>query len=146
MRICKTRSIATDACKSNKILVNNTLVKPSREVKIGDIITVRRMPVIYSYRITQMPKSRMGAANVPLYMDDITPQSEKDKLLQQVSVSVRRDRGTGRPTKKERRDIDFLMGGIDSDSLDDIWEDEDVAYSRPKKTEDDGDDDIDFNF
>ncbi len=140
VRLYKTRSVAAEACKNNRVLVNDTVVKAAREVKIGDTVSVKRMPVIYSYRITQMPKSRMGAANVPLYMEDITPQSEKDKLLQKVSVYVKRDKGTGRPTKKERREIDSLMGG---DSYDDLWDDDidDVPVNRI-----DDDDDIDFNF
>ncbi len=150
MRLYKTRSIAAEACKNNRVLVNDALIKASREVKLGDKVSVKKMPVIYSYRITQMPKSRMGAANVPLYMDDITPQSEKDKLLQQVSVYIKRDKGTGRPTKKERRDIDTLMGTSDFDMYNDLWseEDEEIYTSSKKKSSEeiDSDEDIDFNF
>lgn len=120
IRVFKTRSMAADACKSNKINVNGTIVKPSRELKMGDIITVKKLPVIYSYKVLDLINNRQPAKNVPLYALDITPQSELDKLQQKITVYASRDTGTGRPTKKERRDIDDLMDSFYSDLDDDI--------------------------
>jgi ribosome-associated heat shock protein Hsp15 len=98
------------------VLVNGNAAKPSREVKVGDTIAVKRMPVTYLFRVTGLVSSRQPAKNVPDYMENITPQEELDKLrAPHETVFVTRDRGTGRPTKKERRDIDHLMDGYDFD-------------------------------
>ncbi len=113
VRIYKTRALATDACKANRITVNGSPVKPSREVKIGDIIAVRKPPVTFTHRVLELVNNRQPAKDVPRYMEDITPQSEKDKLKQNITIFVSRDRGTGRPTKKERREIDQLMDDFD---------------------------------
>jgi ribosome-associated heat shock protein Hsp15 len=113
VRICKTRSDAADACRTNKVLVNGGCCKPSREVRVGDVVSVRRMPVTYSFRVLGLVSSRQPARNVPEYVENITPQSELDKLaVPQETVFISRDRGTGRPTKKERRDIESLMEGF----------------------------------
>ena len=98
VRIFKTRSDAAEAIRQNRVLVNDAYAKPSREVRIGDRIAVKRMPV---------------TKNVPDYCRNITPQSELDKLnIPRETVFVFRDRGTGRPTKKERRELDNLMEEI----------------------------------
>ena len=110
VRVFKTRSDAADAVRNNRVTVNNAYAKPSREVKIGDIIAVRRQAVTYQYKVLDLVSSRQGAKNVPLYCLDITPQEELDKLnAPRETIFVFRDRGTGRPTKKERREIDSLM-------------------------------------
>lgn len=110
VRIFKTRSDAADAVRNNRVMVNNAYAKPSREVKIGDIIAVRRQAVTYQYKVLDLVSSRQGAKNVPQYCLDITPQEELDKLnAPRETIFVFRDRGTGRPTKKERREIDSLM-------------------------------------
>lgn len=110
VRIFKTRSDAADAVRNNRVTVNNAYAKPSREVKIGDIIAVRRQAVTYQYKVLDLVSSRQGAKNVPQYCLDITPQEELDKLnAPRETIFVFRDRGTGRPTKKERREIDSLM-------------------------------------
>ncbi len=110
VRIFKTRSDAADAVRNNRVTVNNAYAKPSREVKIGDIIAVRRQAVTYQYKVLDLVSSRQGAKNVPQYCLDITPQEELDKLnTPRETIFVFRDRGTGRPTKKERREIDSLM-------------------------------------
>lgn len=109
IRAYKTRAIATDACRNNKILINGIVAKPSREVKIGDTVSVKKMPVIYSFKVIENIKSRVGAKDVAIYATNITPQEELDKLNQNIVLTLQRDRGTGRPTKKERRDIDELM-------------------------------------
>lgn len=120
IRVFKTRSLAADACKSNKITINNVIVKPSREIKIGDVITVKKLPVIYSYKVVELVNNRQPAKNVSLYALDMTPQSELDKLQQKISIYASRDAGAGRPTKRERREIDDLMGSFYSDLDDDI--------------------------
>ena len=113
VRIFKTRSDAAEAVRNNRVLVNGTAVKPSREVKIGDVISVKRMPAVFEYKVVELVSSRQPAKNVPAYCLNITPQSELDKLTApRETVFVFRDRGTGRPTKKERRDLDSLMDGI----------------------------------
>ena len=110
VRIFKTRSDAADAVRNNRVTVNNAYAKPSREVKIGDIIAVRRQAVTYQYKVLDLVSSRQGAKNVPQYCLDITPQEELDKLnAPRETIFVFRDRSTGRPTKKERREIDSLM-------------------------------------
>ena len=113
VRVFKTRSDAADACRTNRVLVNDAYAKPSREVKVGDVISVKKMPVVYQYRVVELVSSRPPAKNVPLYAADITPQSELDKLnVPRETIFIVRDRGTGRPTKKERRELDSLMDNL----------------------------------
>ena len=120
VRIFKTRSDAAEAVRNNRVQVNGASVKPSREVKIGDVISVKRMPAVFEYKVLELVSSRQPAKNVPLYCQNITPQSELDKLTApRETIFVFRDRGTGRPTKKERRDLDSLMDGIFFDDIDD---------------------------
>lgn len=124
VRIFKTRSDAADAIRQNRVLVNDVYAKPSREVKVGDSISVRRERVTYSYKVLELVSSRQPAKNVPLYCLNTTPQEELDKLnVPHETIFVFRDRGTGRPTKKERRDIDALMDGF---YVDDDWDDDEV--------------------
>lgn len=113
VRIFKTRSDAAEAVRNNKVLVNGSTAKPSREVRIDDRIEVKRMPLVYTYRVTGLVSSRQPAKNVPLYCLDTTPQSELDKLhAPRETVFVVRDRGAGRPTKKERRAMDTLLDDL----------------------------------
>ena len=113
VRIFKTRSDAADAIRQNRVMVNNAYAKPSRDVQVGDVITVKKMPVTYSYKVVDLVSSRQGAKNVPQYCLNITPQEELDKLtVPRETIFVFRERGTGRPTKKERREIDALMDGF----------------------------------
>lgn len=121
VRIFKTRSDAAEAIRNNRVLVNDNTCKPSREVRVGDEISVKRMPVTYRYRVLDYVSSRQPAKNVPLYCLNITPQEELDKLTApRETIFVFRERGTGRPTKKERREIDSLMEGFYDDDPDDI--------------------------
>ena len=107
MRIYKTRSIATDACKCGRVKMNGVEVKPSRMFHVGDIFTVRKGPITYTYRILQLWGNRLGAKMVPEYLQDITPKEQLELLeLARYAVQSGRDRGTGRPTKKDRRDIE----------------------------------------
>ena len=116
VRVFKTRSDAADAIRTNKVTVNGAWVKPSREVRRGDRIEVRRQAVTYAYRVIELVSSRQPAKNVPDYCLDITPQQELDKLhAPRETVFVLRDRGTGRPTKKERRALDSLMEELHCD-------------------------------
>ena len=113
VRIFKTRSDAAEAIRQNRVLVNDAYAKPSREVRIGDRIAVKRMPVTYLFEVVGYVSSRQPAKNVPAYCLNITPQEELDKLdAPRETIFVFRDRGTGRPTKKERRELDGLMDGI----------------------------------
>lgn len=113
VRVFKTRSDAADAIRNNRVLVNGAYAKPSREVKIGDVIAVRKQAVTYSYKVLDLVSSRQGAKNVPQYCLDVTAPDELAKLnVPRETVFVVRDRGTGRPTKKERRELDTLMEGI----------------------------------
>ncbi len=110
VRVFKTRSDAADAIRNNRVLVNDSYAKPSREVKIGDRISVRRQSVTYQYKVLDLVSSRQGAKLVPQYCLDMTPQEELDKLnVPRETIFVFRERGTGRPTKKDRRQIDALM-------------------------------------
>jgi ribosome-associated heat shock protein Hsp15 len=103
-------------------MVNGSAAKPSREVKQGDRISVRKGIVTYSHTVLELVSSRQSAAAVSRYMQDTTPQSELDKLVRpRETVFISRERGMGRPTKKERRDIDGLMGEVSS--MED-WDDE----------------------
>ena len=119
VRIFKTRSDAADAIRNNRVLVNDAYCKPSREVKIGDIISVKKMPVVYKYKVLELVSSRQPAKNVPIYALNITPEEELQKLsVPKETIFVFRDRGMGRPTKKERRELDSLMDGIFYDEED----------------------------
>jgi ribosome-associated heat shock protein Hsp15 len=110
VRLYKTRSIATEECKKGRITIDGIAVKPSRVPKIGDIVKVRKNPVTYSFRIKGMPSSRVGAKLVVDYLEDITPPEELKILqMQKDSGYIGRDRGTGRPTKKDRRDLDDFL-------------------------------------
>lgn len=116
IRAFKTRSDATEACKGNKVTVSGTAVKPSREVKIGDTVTVRKGQVLYTYKIVALLEKRVGAKEVEKYAANLTPQSELDKLHAPVETFfIKRDRGTGRPTKKERREMDSLYSSFFTD-------------------------------
>lgn len=123
VRIFKTRSDAADAIRNNKVTVNGAYAKPSREVKIGERIEVKRAMITYSYLVLDLVANRQPAKNVPLYCQNITPQSELDKLnVPRETIFVFRERGSGRPTKKERREIDAVMDEIFFD--DDLYDEE----------------------
>lgn len=107
VRLFKTRSIAIDACKKGRITIKGVTVKPSRMVKVGDVLQVRRPPITYSFEVLDLSERRMGAKLVPGYMKDVTPPSELEILeMSKLTGFVDRARGTGRPTKKDRRDLD----------------------------------------
>lgn len=109
VRLFKTRSLATDACKAGKIKMDGISVKPAKELKVGDVISVSLNPLFKTVKVLQFPKSRLGAKLVPEYMEDLTPQEEYNRVkLIEAANSEYRQRGAGRPTKKSRRMIDQL--------------------------------------
>ena len=113
VRIYKTRSDAAEAIRQNRVLVNDAYAGPSREVKVGDVIEVKRPPVTYSYKVLEIASSRMGAKLVPDFCLNTTPAEELDKLnAPRETIFVVRDRGTGRPTKRDRRTIDSMMDSL----------------------------------
>jgi len=125
MRIYKTRSIAADACKNGRIKMNGVELKPSRCFHTGDVFTVRKGPITYTYRVLQLCEHRLGAKLVPDYMRDETPKEQLELLeLARMAGNGGRDRGTGRPTKKDRREIETFISA-DYDDLLDSFDDED---------------------
>lgn len=107
VRYFKTRSIATEACKKGHIKINGTSVKPSKDVYIGEKITVRKKQINYQIEVLDIPKNRMGAKLVDLYRKDTTPKEEFDaQELLKYSKDYYRKKGVGRPTKKDRRDLE----------------------------------------
>lgn len=114
IRVYKTRSDATDACNGNKVKLAGVNAKPSKAVKIGDVIEVHKGPATFTYKVLQLSENRMGAPMVPEYAEDLTPDSERAKMhAPKETIVLQRDRGTGRPTKKDRRSLDALMGALD---------------------------------
>jgi ribosome-associated heat shock protein Hsp15 len=118
-RIFKTRTIAVEACKKNRVMVNDAVVKPSRMIKAGDVVQVRKPPVTYSFKVLDLTVNRVGAKLVPVYLENITPPEQYELLeLQKISGFVDRARGTGRPTKKDRRELDSFAGPASPDDFD----------------------------
>ena len=123
MRIYKTRSIAADACKNGRITMNGVQLKPSRTFHVGDTFSVRKGPITYTYRILQLCQNRLGAKLVPEYLRDITSPAQLELLeLARLAGQSGRDRGTGRPTKKDRRDIEVFMSDTYLDEIE--WDDD----------------------
>lgn len=124
IRVFKTRTDATDACKGGKVRLNGNDVKPSRTVACGDVINVRKGAVLYSYKVVATIEKRVGAKLVPEYAENITPQDELDKLRHPVETFfLKRDPGTGRPTKRDRRQMELLWDSLDFDVPDDVADD-----------------------
>lgn len=109
-RIFKTRSIAADACKNNRVTINGINVKPSHMIKAGETISVKKSPVIYSYKVLKCIEQRVGAKLIPEVYENITDPKQYEILeMSRISGFVDRARGTGRPTKKDRRAIDAFV-------------------------------------
>lgn len=120
VRLFKTRSIAIEACKKGRISIKGVTIKPSRMIKIGDVIDVKRPPITYSFEVLNLTENRMGAKLVPDFMKDVTSPSQLEILeMSKVSGFVDRARGTGRPTKKDRRDLEQFAEDI---SFFDDWD------------------------
>lgn len=134
IRVFKTRTDATDACKGNKVKVCGVPAKPSKMIKVGEVLEVRKGAVQYTYRVKALTEHRLGAKLVPDYAENLTPQSELDKLKAPVETFfLRRDRGAGRPTKKDRREMDAAWDALDFEEIPDdiaarfgITEDDDL--------------------
>lgn len=110
IRYFKTRSIATEACKKGHVKINGDSVKASKLVFNGEIISVRKNQINYKLQVLDIPANRVGAKLVDLYIKDLTPKEEFEKFeLLKYSKDYYRKKGTGRPTKKDRRDIDDLQ-------------------------------------
>lgn len=121
-RIFKTRSLAADACKNGRVSIGNVNVKPSHMVKVGDMVSVRKPPITYSFKILQTIEQRVGAKLIPEIYENVTTPDQYELLeMNRISGFVDRARGTGRPTKKERRALDAFIGP----SFDDIDFDDD---------------------
>ena len=106
VRLFKTRSIAADACKKGKVMMAGTCVKASRSIKRGDVIQIKRAPITYSFKVLDLTENRMGAKLVPEFMENVTTPEQLEILeMSKYSAFGKRDRGTGRPTKKDRRDM-----------------------------------------
>ena len=123
IRAYKTRSEATDACKGGKIRVNGADTKPSKMVKVGDTIVARKGAVTYTYKVLELIDKRQGAKLVPNYAENLTPPEELAKLRAPIETFfLKRDRGAGRPTKKDRRQMEALWDDLSFDVPDDIAE------------------------
>ena len=129
-RIFKTRTIAAEACKKGRICINGAQAKPSRMVKLGDVIQVKKPPITYSFKVLQAIEKRVGAKLVPEMMENVTTPDQYELLeMSKISGFVGSAKGTGRPTKKDRRDLDEFftpefIGDFDFDWDDDEEENE----------------------
>lgn len=123
IRFYKTRNIAAEEIKKNRISIGTSAVKSSKEVKEGDTIKIRKNQIDYKIKVIQIPKSRIGAKLVPLHIQDVTDKEQYELLkIRKMSQDYYRNKGEGRPTKKDRREMDDYVGNdIASDFTD--WDD-----------------------
>ena len=126
-RIFKTRSIAADACKNGRVVVNSANVKPSRPLKVGEVVHVRKPPITYSFRVLKCIEQRVGAKLIPEIYENVTDPKQYELLeMSRISGFIDRQRGTGRPTKKDRRAMDAFTDpaifgfGMDEDDDDEF--------------------------
>ena len=126
-RIFKTRSIAADAIKNGRVTIGGMNVKPSRMVKVGEVVSVRKPPVTYSFKLLKTIEQRVGAKLLPEIYENVTTADQYELLeMNRISGFVNRQRGTGRPTKKERRALDEFVGpSLEGDFYDFDWDDDD---------------------
>ncbi len=110
VRLFKTRTLASEACKNGKVLIQNIQVKPSRNVKVDDIVCIKRNPILFSFKVLALSENRMNAKLVPEFLENVTTADQLELIeLAKLAGKTGRDRGTGRPTKKERRDLDDFI-------------------------------------
>ncbi len=110
VRLFKTRSLAAEACKKGKVLVKGAPAKPSRDIKVGDVIQIKKAPVTYSFEVLALSENRMNAKLVPEFMKNVTTPDQLELIeLGKLAGNTGRAKGTGRPTKKERRDLDNFI-------------------------------------
>ena len=113
-RIFKTRTIAADACKNGRVTIQGVNVKPSRMVKVGETVSVRKPPITYSFRILKTIEQRVGAKLLPEIYENVTAPEQYELLeMTRISGFVDRARGTGRPTKKDRRSLDAFINDME---------------------------------
>ena len=113
-RIFKTRSIAADACKNGRVTIGGVNVKPSRMVKVGETVSVRKPPITYSFRILKTIEQRVGAKLLPEIYENVTAPEQYELLeMTRISGFVDRARGPGRPTKKDRRSLDAFISDME---------------------------------
>ncbi len=126
MRVFKTRTIATDACKKGRVMMGGVPVKPSRPIKEGDVIDVRKPPITYTFRVKATTQNRLGAKLVPDYLENITPKSQYELLeMTKISGFVDRRKGMGRPTKRDSREMSRFKEDSYADTYFLDWEDDD---------------------
>lgn len=123
-RVFKTRSLAADACKNSRVTINGINVKPSHTIKVGETICVKKSPIIYSYKVLKCIEQRVGAKLIPEIYENVTDAKQYELLeMSRISGFINRARGTGRPTKKDRRALDSfvdpILFGFDEDDNDD---------------------------
>ena len=107
VRWFKTRTLAAEACKKGKVIIQNVQVKPSRNVKVGDVVCIKRNPILFSFKVIALAENRMNAKLVAGFMENVTTADQLELIeMAKLAGQSGRDRGTGRPTKKERRDIE----------------------------------------
>lgn len=120
VRLFKTRSLAAEACKKGKVIIQNIQVKPSRNVKVGDVVCIKRNPVLFSFKVLALSENRMNAKLVSGFMENVTTPDQFELIeLGKLAGQTGRDRGTGRPTKKERRELDDF---IEPTFVDEDWD------------------------
>lgn len=126
MRIFKTRTIATEACKKGRVTIGGVAVKPSRLIKRGDVIDVRKPPITYTFRVKELTQNRLGAKLVPDYLENITSQEQYELLeMTRISGFVDRRKGLGRPTKRDSREMSrFKEDSYSADEYFLDWEDD----------------------
>jgi ribosome-associated heat shock protein Hsp15 len=113
VRIYKTRTIAAEACSKGQVTINDMTVKPSRHINIGEIIMIRKPPMVLTYEVKGLLHTRLSAEKVKEYITELTPEEEFRKVeIMRLQKNEVRDRGTGRPTKRDRRDIERLKGNL----------------------------------
>ncbi len=123
-RVFKTRTVAADACKNGRVMMGGVKMKPSRMLKEGDVVQVRKPPVTYSFKVLKAIQNRVGAKLVPEVLENVTPQQEYDLLeMNRIGGFVNRAKGMGRPTKKDRRDLDEFIVPVFLEDDDDDGED-----------------------
>ena len=128
-RIFKTRSIAADACKNGRIAMSGVKQKASKMIKEGDIVEVRKPPITYSFKVLKAIQNRVGAKLVPEVLENVTAKEQLELLeMNRISGFVGRARGTGRPTKKERRELDDFIQPAFYGDFDFDFDDEDESF------------------
>jgi len=110
VRLFKTRTLASEACKKGKVIIQNIQVKPSRNVKVGDVISIKRNPILFSFKVLALSENRMNAKLVSGFVENVTTPDQLELMeLAKLAGQSGRDRGAGRPTKKERRDLEDFV-------------------------------------